>query len=93
LKILLKTNQAFNDDKTAHSTFQAALHMIPWKNLALYDILKNSNTQYSCSNKIKSIVKKDLQQIAMTMLLATETKREDQRVLTSMMRRMMSNVT
>jgi hypothetical protein len=28
-KILLKTNQSFNDVKTTHSTFQAALHMIP----------------------------------------------------------------
>jgi hypothetical protein len=44
-KILLKTNQAFNDDKTTHSTFQAAPHMDPVKNPALYDILKNSNTR------------------------------------------------
>jgi len=28
-KILLKTSQAFNDDKTTDSTFQGALHMIP----------------------------------------------------------------
>jgi hypothetical protein len=61
------------------------------KNLALSDILKIPIQNNSCSNK--NIVKKDLQQIAMTMLLATETKREDQQVLTSMMRRMMSNVT
>jgi hypothetical protein len=61
------------------------------KNLALSDILKIPIQNNSCSNK--NIVKKDLQQIAMTMLLATETKREDQQVLTSMMRLMMSNVT
>ncbi len=29
MKILLKTNQAFNDDKTTQSTFQAVLHMTP----------------------------------------------------------------
>jgi hypothetical protein len=29
MKILLKTNQVFNDDKTTHSTFQAVLQMTP----------------------------------------------------------------
>lgn len=76
-KILLKTNQAFNDDKTTHSTFQAALHMIPWRIQLSMISSKIPIHDNSCSNKNKNIVKKDLQQMAMTMLLATETNSQE----------------